>query len=269
MRIRTLFAIIIACGLSGCFVNSSMGMDVCQKTGVCNYISCNNVARFYEALDYRTARKGTSSIKSLRSDIDSLWRVLNCCRTWIVTANSDYSLWDKLEVPVDGEYKGVIWETLAPSVKDIMEKYRVKPDVAERASLLTACQLPWDLAKTTLEKLYEKRSIIGRRYTLEEALFVLNLCPQTKKIAIFYLPHKEDDCRFYAKCLMGSMLAVLQARNAIDKSFAFELEARSGMTEDELVTFNGVKLLREIKLKQPGYVRWLVDDESDVKKKQD
>lgn len=268
MKMRTLLAVVIAGGLSVCFASSSVGMDICRETGVCKYVSSNNMAQFYEALSYREARKGTSTMKSLRSDVDSLWRVLNCCRAWIVTANSDYLLWDKLKVPVDGEYKGVIWETLAPSVKDIMEKYGVKPDVAERASLLTACRLPWDSAKTTLEKLYGKMSIIGHEYTLEEALFVLNLCPQTEKFVVFYFPHKKDDCRFYAKCLMGSMLAVLKARNSIGESFAFELEARSGMTEDELITSNGVKLLREIKVRQPGYVRWLIDDETDVKDKQ-
>ena len=260
---KLIFSIAFCClSFADCYSidsKNSTGMEICRETKVCSYISPKNDKQFRKALAYWDSKKGASSIKSIRKDIDLLWRALNYSKMWIVGGNSDYSLWDRLNVPVDGNYNGTIWKTLAPVVHEIMDKYEVSLDIAERAALLTAYPLPWDSAKEALTQLYGTGSVLGHQYTLEEALFVLDLCPQLKKIWFFDISPSKEDCRFFSKCLIGSMVVVLKARRMIDQSFSLDLAPYS-MTEDEFISHNAIRLLREMKSKT-GWTQWLVDDE--------
>lgn len=261
---KLIFSIAFCClGFADSYSINPIGMKICRETKVCSYISIKNDKQFRNALEYRNSKKEASSVKSMRKDIDLLWRALNYAKMWIVTGNSDYCLWENLEVPSNMNYNRAMWRTLAPAVTEVIKNYEVSLDIAEKTVLLTAYPLPWDSAKEALTQLYGTGSILGHQYTLEEALFVLDLCPQLEKILFFYISPSKEDCRFFSKCLIGSMVVVLKARRMIDQSFSLDLTPHS-MTEDEFISYNAIKLLREIKSKT-GWAQWLVDDEEKTK----
>lgn len=245
--------------------------SICRENRVCGYMCSENNKQFYEAQDYLKSKKGSFSVQALvkNKDIDLLMRTLAYCRMWIVKTNSDFLLWSDLKVPVDGSATtDTIWSNLSSLVKKVQSEYSIDLDSAERVALLTAFHLPMKSAMAELERLYKKGGVLDHQYTFEEALFVLNLCPQPERVFFVYSSFKKEICSFYTKCLLGSMAAVLKHRKQLDESFSFDLDPYNFTTEDDLIANNAIKLLREIK-ERTGYAKWLVDDESDVKKKQD
>jgi hypothetical protein len=175
------------------------------------------------------------------TDLGSLLCILELCRA-CVFSEITLDFFDRISDDVSAIKGSLCREALKSSVNDI-QKYRVLPDLAEKLSLLIVFEVPWRLAVTALRELC-KEGAFSHEYTLEEALFVVHMCPRRSRVDTFLdfwqKSKYEDDIVFYMKCLAGAMARVLKEEGKV-RDFSFDIDI--SFTNKQLVVHNVKKLL--------------------------
>jgi hypothetical protein len=189
-----------------------------------------------------------------RIDLDFLLCALEFCRSH-VCSGTKLDFFDRINV-TDGispetELNTLCWKILKEEVEDLQRIYNAESVVAKKLSLLSVFKLPWKSSVNLLGRLC-KDGGFSHEYSLEEALFVLHMCPQrsfSDTFCCIFTGKNDDGIVLYASCLAGAMAKVLKEEGKMG-DFSFDINT-SISTRKKLVIHNVKKLLTEyFKLEQ-------------------
>jgi hypothetical protein len=246
------------------FMYGSASCESSISSDVLIYRSISNISTFWEANDgYRKwVNRGVNGkydpIKDLSlakqavmdlsnktnenssSTLGLLPGLLGFCRAAIVlNENTSFLLSNKISYAnLPQKCKSV----LDGHVRAIVEKYKASSAAAQNLALFTAFSLDWKQCIELLKSICPEGAFT-HDYNIEEALFILHMCPLTPSFLGRMLDKSyEKNMLFYTMCLAGSIAKVLKDKDELEEGFNFIILTSYSKIE-ELAVQNIKKLL--------------------------